>query len=120
MTLHVINFRPKFETKVISGEKKQTIRPVPKQPIMVGDRLRLYTGLRQKWKTSLLREGLVITVAPICINEDLEIWINGTLLDANEAKIIARADGFSELTLMLHWFLKEHGLPFEGVLIRWL
>ena len=32
---------------------------------------------------------------------------------------LARLDGFSSVLEMAKWFEKTHGLPFEGVLIRW-
>ena len=32
---------------------------------------------------------------------------------------LARADGFNCAAAMLAWFEKTHGLPFEGLLIRW-
>ena len=32
---------------------------------------------------------------------------------------IAKADGFANAEEMVDWFEKQHGLPFEGWLIRW-
>ena len=36
-----------------------------------------------------------------------------------QATAIAKADGFGSWEEMLDWFEKTHGLPFEGLLIRW-
>ena len=32
---------------------------------------------------------------------------------------IARADGFDKWGELADWFEKTHGLPFQGLLIRW-
>jgi len=32
---------------------------------------------------------------------------------------LARLDGFKSAAAMFDWFEKTHGLPFEGLLIRW-
>jgi hypothetical protein len=44
----LIGFQKQFAGKVVSGEKKQTIRAYRKRPFKVGDKLQLYTGLRTK------------------------------------------------------------------------
>jgi hypothetical protein len=37
--------------------------------------------------------------------------------DARE--MIAKRDGFDSFADMADWFEKNHGLPFEGYIIRW-
>ncbi len=48
-----INFT-QFIDKVVSGEKRQTIRKCRKHPFKVGDKLYLYSGLRTKGACNLL------------------------------------------------------------------
>jgi len=44
-----LNFKKQFIEKILSGEKKQTIRAMRKRPFKVGDRLYLYTWMRTRW-----------------------------------------------------------------------
>lgn len=52
----ILNFTM-FVDKVISGEKRQTIRKLRKRPFKVGDKLYLYAGLRTKEALNLVWEG---------------------------------------------------------------
>jgi hypothetical protein len=49
-------------------------------------------------------------------------WISlndGPILPTWGATALARCDGFSTAGEMIEWFRTVHGLPFEGVVIRW-
>jgi hypothetical protein len=51
-----LNFKKQFSELVSSGKKRQTIRSIRKIPIKVGDKLYLYSGLRQKHPLNLLKK----------------------------------------------------------------
>jgi len=44
----LLNFKMQFRPKIESGEKRHTIRATRSRPWKVGEKLHLYTGLRQK------------------------------------------------------------------------
>jgi hypothetical protein len=70
-----LNFQTQFVRLIESGKKRQTIRPLRKNPIKVGDKLYLFTGLRTKdCKTLVTPESFIWTYG-------LKDWIksNGKL-----------------------------------------
>ena len=130
-----LNFMAQFAPLVESGEKRQTIRAYRKddRDPKRGDALYLYTGMRQKGKCRLLREVQSESVEPIRIERhhpravepcvvvgENDEWQPGDFDDpfAIEKKF-AKNDGFNSWREMWEWFEKTHGLPFEGLLIRW-
>jgi len=119
-----LKFQPQFVPLVESGEKTQTIRPIRKRPIKVGDRLLLdaWQGQPYRSKVRRLGVGIVESVRPIVIGVGRfgdEIEVAGKRLDTSERAALSRADGFSCATDLLDWFKQNHGLPFTGVVIRW-
>ncbi len=111
-------FKPQFAGLVLSGEKCQTVRPVPKRMPKPGDRLSLrgWTGAPYRSKQRVLRETRVEFVASIRITHE-GISLNGRPLE--HPFKFARADGFNTPQDMLDWFNATHGLPFEGIVIYW-
>ena len=116
-----LNFQKQFADAVESGEKCQTIRAFRKdgRDPKPGQTLYLYTGMRTK-VCRKLREVECSISSPIRICEDgitfeghTVPWLSGA------ASSVAKADGFVAAHLMREWFEKTHGLPFEGLLIRW-
>lgn len=113
-----LNFQKQFADKIESGEKRQTIRALRKNPIKVGDKIYLYTGQR----TSSCRKLCDVTCREIL---DIEItghggvWINDKSLNDNEKKELAIADGFKDWPDMLRWFRYQHGFAFTGQIIEW-
>lgn len=113
-----LNFQKQFAPLVESGEKRQTIRAYRKdgRDPKVGDRLYLYTGMRTKQCRKL---GEAVCTA----SRGMFIQRNGlTSDDPNipaDLDTFAASDGFKSFTAMRDWFHKTHGLPFNGVLIRW-
>ena len=119
-----VKFQPQFVPLVESGQKTQTIRPVRKRPIKVGDRLLLDAWKGQPYRSTVRRlgVGIVESVRPIEIGVGRfgdEIEVAGQRLDTHERAALSRADGFGCATELLDWFQKTHGLPFAGVVIRW-
>ncbi len=114
-------FKPRFAPLVKSGAKRQTIRPVPKRMPKVGETIscREWSGKPYHSKQRVLREATITEVHGVSV-DIVGIWFGSNwqgahhLLDA-----FSRDDGFENWDDMRDWFLRTHGLPFEGILIRW-
>jgi len=118
------NFQKQFAPAVESGEKRQTIRAHRKDgriPAKRGDTLALYTGMRTKACRKLI-DATCTAVLPIEIQSAVVRIGDGCIRfgeDGRDLDEFARADGFSDWFEMSSWFLKTHGTPFSGHLIRW-
>jgi hypothetical protein len=112
-----INFKKQFADLVVSGEKRQTIRPIRKRPIQRGDKLYLYTGMRTK-QCRKLKETICKNIWPIIVGID---WIRfyDFCLEYSEMLDTIERDGFQRTKDFFEFFNKQYGLPFSGVLIRW-
>lgn len=117
----ILNYQKQFAPLIESGEKRQTIRALRKRPIIRGDRLFHYTGLRTKACRKLL-ESKCLWADRIDIIPHGKVFINNWLCTGSMRKF-AIADGFRregfEWEDMLEFFERTHGLPFTGQLIRW-
>lgn len=127
----VLNFKPQFVPFILDGTKQHTIRAERKRPIKPGDRLFLYTGLRQKG-AKLLMETECCEVQPLCIFEQYgvpRVWLNNNVLSLPEVDQLAWRDGFrpgcgevytpgfrSFDLFMAFW---KDRLPFRGQIIHW-
>lgn len=114
---HVRMFKPQFAPLVEAGTKCQTVRPTPKRMPKAGDRisLRMWTGKPYRSKQRVLRESTISEVSMVDITET-GIAVNG---HADPCDDFARADGFRDFFELRDWFKATHGLPFEGVVIKW-
>jgi hypothetical protein len=117
-------FKPQFAGLVERGKKLQTIRPTPKRMPKSGDKisLRAWIGKPYRSKQRVLREAIIEEVVSIRIDErSLETngvkWCYHGISLGMES--FAERDGFQNWSEMVEWFRSTHGLPFEGVLIRW-
>ncbi len=115
---HVRMIQPRFVPLILSGAKLNTIRPTPQREIRPGDIL----DIRQ-WEAKAYRSKQIriveVEVADVSRIEIGDSWVrrwNG-LVDDLDA--FARADGFDGWNDMAAWFDAVHGLPFDGVIIRW-
>lgn len=131
-----LNFQKQFEQGVENGialregrelphpsvdPKTQTIRLPRKHPIKPGDTLYLYTDMRTK-ACRKLGEVRCKSVEPFSIRhfpDGYAVAVACRELGAEEAEAMAIADGFDEFFGMIDWFEDTHGLPFEGVLVKW-
>lgn len=125
----VLNFQARFAEIVRTGSKRQTIRARRKdfRNPKRGDRLYLYTGMRTK-QCRKLGEARCLSVEGIQVLGDKPSGEYGVFTyDRNwpgrttekRHELLARNDGFESFDEMLDWFRKTHGLPFDGLLIRW-
>jgi hypothetical protein len=116
------NFQKRFAPKILSGEKRHTIRADRKDGRLPkpGELLHLYTGLRQKGTQFLMRTRCT-KVQRIGIDDmeddGIKIAIDGYVLVPDEAEAFAKADGFESSTEMMKFW--EGRLPFEGNIIHW-
>ena len=116
-----------FIDKILSGEKRQTIRKAGKkwENVKPGDKLTLYTGLRTK-DCRKLGEAEVDSVEDIeieSITRNGGIWarvkINGKYIPAHKTLELAEADGFLWVDDFLRFFHDHYGTNFTGKIIRW-
>lgn len=115
-----------FIDKILSGEKRQTIRRAsPKwQNVKAGDKLTLYTGLRTK-ACRKLGEAVVESITPIVLlptEEDCEtrtaLWSIRPC--AYDLKSMIFADGFESVDDFWKFFVEHYGSqPIEMNVIRW-
>ena len=121
--MRVILFQNRFAGKVRDGSKPQTIRRTAR--CQLGDTLSLrrWTGKPRRSKQETLRTEICQSVSPVIIGygpDRAGISVNGVLCTMPECEALATADGFACVADMLDWFDETHGLPFVGVLIRWV
>jgi len=111
------NFRSQFASAVLNHKKRQTIRKPRKRQTVLGDKLYLYSGMRTKTVLKL-REAECIAVLPIIIG-DSSVRLDGIDLKASEIDNLAKLDGFKTTQAFYEFFRVNHGLPFEGEVIKW-
>lgn len=118
------NFQKRFAPDVRAGRKRCTIRARRKNGYVpkVGERIKLYTGMRTK-ACELMREVCVRRVTALTIFDGEtfipKIIIDGVPLGRDRAWGIVRMDGFDSFLAFKHFFQQQHGLPFNGYLIEW-
>lgn len=113
-----------FIDKILSGEKRQTIRKAGKkwENVKVGDKLTLYTGLHTK-DCQKLGEAEVESIDNIDIESSLRVFsrirINDKYLLIREMRELALNDGFSTIDAFLEFFHDHYGEEFKGKIIKW-
>ena len=113
-----INFERRFVDAVVGGKKRQTVRRERKgRPIVAGDKLQLYTGLRTKGARKLA-DAVCTETAAVEIDRG-DLFLGGRFADAHDREGFAQADGFESYDAMASWFASKAGLPFRGRVIRW-
>lgn len=106
-----------FIDKILSGEKKQTIRPLRKRPIRSGDKLYLYTSMRHKG-CKKLGEAACGEVIPVTLISYYSPWtpltIGGIKSDEwNKVLELAEDDGFDSYTDFANFFINTYKMK-EG------
>lgn len=110
-------FKPPLSDLVKSGAKLQTIRPFPKRPLKIGDRisLRAWIGVPYRSNQCVLRESIIRDLKTCEISQHGNIYIAGKPAQ----KGFAEADGFRSECEFVTWVHEHYGLPFSGVVIYW-
>ena len=129
----LLNFQSRFAPLIASGEKNQTIRAYRKdgRDPKPGDPLYLWTGCRTK-DARKIGETICSSVTHVVITRhgigfrgesgEFEVLMIDGPLDQEGVPLCefeAMSDGFSCFEEMVDWFEKTHGLPFNGLLIKW-
>lgn len=116
------SFQRQFADLVESGKKKQTIRKYRKRTPKAGQTAYLYTGMRTT-ECRKLGEGVITEVGIVRINDfGLFIDMPNNFMSIRRTETLnefARADGFTDWFDMVDWFKNQHGIPFEGILVKW-
>lgn len=115
-----------FIDKILSGEKRQTIRRAgPKwKNVKAGDKLTLYTGLRTK-QCRKLGEAVVESITPIFLTPATgRAWVRLPFglagLRDDDLEFIALMDGFPNLSRFWEFFAEKYGFEtLEFYVIRW-
>lgn len=131
----LLGFKERFYEKIRNGSKRQTIRKPRKYPIVPGETLYLYTGLRTK-HSKKIRQVICKSVCEISIsfnNDRIILHIKFLLGPINicvkDLDLFAKQDGFKDWADMKAFWLAEHGIKkgkrkviltvFKGWLITW-
>ncbi len=118
-----IGFRPQYVPLILSGEKDQTIRRQRRRPILPGDRLYFYTGMRtpqcQAIGTAVCHETLQLWIS----REGIFRWWSGVgvghVLRHRELIEFARRDGFGTVADLHGVLASMNELPAVFDVIRW-
>ena len=113
----LLGFKAQFAPAVKRGEKRQTVRALRKRPFRAGDRLFLYVGLRTKGCRKI-GEATCQSAAPVFVYRFI-LSIDGERKDRLEREAFAIADGFGSFAEFAEFIAEEHGLPFEGQVVKW-
>lgn len=119
----LLNYKACFEKPVAELIKCQTIRARRKdgRDPKPGDTLYHYVGARTKNCRRILVSQCKST-HPVKIFEEggIEcVTIDGRLLGTNQVRRLAALDGFAVQQEFIDFFRQNHGLPFDGLLIKW-
>lgn len=115
-----LNFKKEFTDKILSGQKRQTVRAMRKdgRNPKPGQTLYLYTGMRTKGCRKL-REVLCKNATALHIGEHHTVVKGVYALEPSQIEAFAKDDGFMNMNDFFDFFKKTHGLPFYGLLIEW-
>lgn len=122
-------FKPQFAEPVRLGIKLQTIRPTPKRMPRVGDIIdcRMWSGKPYRSKQVRLCEGRITEVSGVHITgcnfvlrlQSGRVVNQWEIADIWTRHAFAQDDGFRDWWDLTSWFRGQHGLPFDGILIKW-
>jgi hypothetical protein len=120
------NFKQEFADDVAALKKRQTIRANGKRRhARPGEPLQLYTGMRtQGCRKLVLPDPSCKSAEPISIwflsnGQGINVTVNGKPLEDHALDMLAQADGFRDADGLRQFIAEEHGLPFDGTLIKW-
>jgi hypothetical protein len=113
-------FKPEFAEKIRAGIKRSTIRPRPERwpQIWTPISLRQWSGKPYRSPQIILATA-TITAARYCTVRAGSIEIDRRELDYCDLCALAAKEGFDDFAQMLFWFIRNHQLPLDGILIEW-
>lgn len=114
-----INFLARYADDVAEGIKCQTVRRQRKRPIMAGDTLYLYTGMRTRSCRRLLTTKCHMT-RELKVTAEGTLKLDGQAIYRSQADEFARRDGLKDWDELCGFLKQRYGLPFDdGVVIYW-
>jgi hypothetical protein len=120
----ILNFKPQFVDKIISGQKIHTIRKDKHNRWRDGMQIQFYTGARTK-QAKMFAKGVVRKIDIVAIRDNQmhfrEVAINGHR--TNEDRV-AKLDGFIDTDSFFNFFREQYGtkegsICFNGKIIYW-
>lgn len=123
----VFMFQTRFSELVSNGIKKQSIRPTRKRVPTKGDIIecRERLGMPYRSKQRNLRRGIISETMWVCVSVQglgISLPFVGApkwKLPENQLDMFAQLEGFENWRELITWFERTHGLPFEGILVKW-
>jgi hypothetical protein len=118
------NFKPRFESPIRAGIKRQTIRAVGRRRhARPEDEVQLYVGMRTQ-RCKLMGRSICEQTSDIVIEfaaDAMTVAVDGKRLTGKKLDTFAQADGFTDRHDMRQFWLTEHkpGLVWHGVLVKW-
>jgi hypothetical protein len=132
--MNVFIFQNRFEPLIVAGRKVHTIRAPrkdgkPRATVHEAISLRVWVGKPYGSNQREFARAVVVAVWRVRLT-GCGIWRikphfteRGYHYHDEFVKLghreIALGDGFKSWTEMRDWFIAQHGLPFEGVLVEW-
>lgn len=116
--MSALNFLARHAPAVESGAKCQTVRQRRKHPIVEGETLYLFTGMRTP-ACRRLRTTQCTLVRDINVTRGGTLKLDGTALSRADADAFAVSDGLPDWTALRDFLEAQYGLPFRGVVIYW-
>lgn len=119
------NFTDEFVDAIRSGTKTQTIRAIgTRRHVKPGERMQLFMNPYRKSMCKIIEDPICTLAIPVTISRNHVESVRDyppivTITDTLDKEALARADGFPDFAAMAQYFEATHGLPFEGVLIKW-
>jgi hypothetical protein len=123
--VNVFVFQNRFEAPILAGRKPHTIRGHrrdgrPRAKVGETISLRVWTGKPYRSKQREFARAVVEFAFPVRITDKTITRVDYAPRQVRLVKEwIARNDGFRDWSEMRDWFAATHGLPFEGVLVKW-
>lgn len=113
-----LSFQKQFAPPILAGTKQHTIRGERKRPILQGQALELYTGMRTKhcW---MIGTAACIGTVPVSLYFTRNTVVVGGAIYRGRKTLddFARSDGFADwLEMCQFWEVPV----FDGHLIRWV
>lgn len=109
-----INFNPQFIEYIQLGYKVATVRKTKR--CKVGDKIQFYTGQRTK-SCKKFGEGVCLAVGEIFVGEGFIFECDDEtikILEQQNKLTLPQQLGFTNITEMISFYKKAHGLPFKG------
>jgi len=123
MMAHGYEFRPAFRQMILSGEKRQTFRPLRlgQSSPLVGERIVGWVD-KANGKADLILDEEITLVQKLHLDFTAPdpLWINNKTLNRDERESFALKDGFRNYRQLANFIISVYGMhAWDGVVIHW-